>query len=72
MVAMVNNTDHPSHLNSSTEWFPDGLNGDQHEASKHLSIKVGNANFKFVLPVVFVGVQTHVHVGPEGLNVRLC
>ncbi|EDL32526.1 sodium-dependent phosphate transport protein 4 isoform X1 [Mus musculus] len=39
MVAMVNNTDHPPHLNSSTEQLPAGLSGDQHEASKHLPIK---------------------------------
>ncbi|XP_032740732.1 sodium-dependent phosphate transport protein 4 isoform X3 [Rattus rattus] len=49
MVAMVNNTDHPSHLNSSTEWFPDGLNGDQHEASKHLSIKGAGYGGQFAL-----------------------
>ncbi|CAH6806331.1 Slc17a3 [Phodopus roborovskii] len=39
MVAMVNNTDYQPHLNSSTEVLPTDLNGDQHEAAKHLSPK---------------------------------
>ncbi|XP_036044362.1 sodium-dependent phosphate transport protein 4 [Onychomys torridus] len=39
MVAMVNNTDYQPHLNSSTEGLPTDLNGDQHETSKHLSVK---------------------------------
>ena len=63
MVAMVNNTDHPPHLNSSTEQLPAGLSGDQHEASKHLPIKVDKAKFKLVFPVACVRVR--VHVGPE-------
>lgn len=55
MVAMVNNTDQ-SHANNSTEELPGNLNGDQHEASTHLSAKVSNAEFKFVLPLVCVSV----------------
>ncbi|XP_037061784.1 sodium-dependent phosphate transport protein 4 isoform X3 [Peromyscus leucopus] len=39
MVAMVNSTDNQPHLNSSTEGLPTNLNGDQHEASKDLSVK---------------------------------
>uniref|UniRef100_A0A8C6QC61 Solute carrier family 17 (sodium phosphate), member 3 n=3 Tax=Nannospalax galili TaxID=1026970 RepID=A0A8C6QC61_NANGA len=39
MVAMVNSTDRPSQLNSSTEGLPANLNSGQHEGSKHLSTK---------------------------------
>uniref|UniRef100_Q5SZ93 Sodium-dependent phosphate transport protein 4 n=1 Tax=Mus musculus TaxID=10090 RepID=NPT4_MOUSE len=49
MVAMVNNTDHPPHLNSSTEQLPAGLSGDQHEASKHLPIKGTGYGGQFAL-----------------------
>ncbi|NP_705886.1 sodium-dependent phosphate transport protein 4 [Rattus norvegicus] len=69
MVAMVNNTDQPSHLNSSTEWFPDGLNGDQHEASKHLSIKAPVYNWSpQTQGIIFSSVQYGMMLmqGPGG------
>ncbi|XP_052585263.1 sodium-dependent phosphate transport protein 4 isoform X2 [Peromyscus californicus insignis] len=49
MVAMVNSTDYQPHLNSSTEGLPTDLNGDQHEASKHLSVKGAGYGGQFAL-----------------------
>lgn len=64
MVAMVNNTNHLPHLNSSA-----GLNGDQHEASKHLSIKVPVYNWSpQTQGIIFSSVQYGMMLmqGPGG------
>ncbi|XP_028632137.1 sodium-dependent phosphate transport protein 4 isoform X1 [Grammomys surdaster] len=69
MVAMVNNTDHPSHLNSSIEQLPPGLNGDQHEASKHHSIKAPVYNWSpQTQGIIFSSVQYGMMLmqGPGG------
>ncbi|CAO2595522.1 Sodium-dependent phosphate transport protein 3, partial [Lemmus lemmus] len=68
MVAMVNNTDQ-SYLNSSTEGLPGDLNGDQHEASKHLSAKAPVYNWSpQTQGVIFSAVQYGMMLmqGPGG------
>ncbi|GAB1298009.1 Solute carrier family 17 (sodium phosphate), member 3 [Apodemus speciosus] len=70
MVAMVNNTDHhPPHLNSSTEQLPAVLNGDQPEASKHLSMKAPVYNWSpQTQGIIFSSVQYGMMLmqGPGG------
>ncbi|XP_075827113.1 sodium-dependent phosphate transport protein 4 isoform X1 [Microtus pennsylvanicus] len=68
MVAMVNNTDQ-SHINNSTEELPGDLNGDQHEASTHLSAKAPVYNWSpQTQGIIFSSVQYGMMLmqGPGG------